>query len=1220
MKKLFALLLGLTLAGPALADRIYYVRSDGHDTASGAGNTNNASTGAWRTIANADTVTAVTSNTTVIVYTMSPADTGTAATTKWAPANAGAGFSKMITLRFVHASPDSMVVWPISDIALKNYCRIVGFRIGSTTDSTTSIGGIGGTGESVDSCAVNTATWSFWNAHNGKIAHSRIVITGVGTSLDGVFDFGGSLDPDTSSSCIAAHCQYDTLRANAIQIRNLGDANGGKRGIGFMNGTMYCRVDSNRTEFRWWPDGSGDPSGSENLSLYFRESLGDTLEYNRWIYEAGDASHYHGTKALAIQPLIYRSGTIFNYCHSDTFDVGFYEVTSSGWSWGTHLSRVSAAKTSGSWICLYGETSDRGAPSQTKYLTMRGCVARGLGYWEFQESTRGDTLENNIVAMSGSGQPALWGFATTSSPECDSCYVVHNTFYAPSGVGFGFDFDSNTAHIFGAHSYVSSNIFFGGTTGTCGRNQAGFYAQDTTGAHIGKNLVWMSNNTSGTPYAVNMWTSNGYSCNDGRTIASRTQNPTFVNGTIGPSLDLTPKLGADAYYVGSYVGAIAFASPPSNNVFYVDGGLGNDAWDGTSAHPWRTLAKANASLPAPSTDYGDVILYIAPGLYNDPIAPVAVPGNGKRFYFIAKSITSPPTVAVNIGGGGGQMALVGTYETLRGISFSGLSIGSTAVADTIAQCDIAGNLTIAPGAYYQTIVKSNVYGTTVKIAVPDDATAAASTSLLKTVKLSIYDSSFPYLAETATDPGFRMGYATTTGNAYRALCDSALIRNCTFRGTSPQGSSGLGLFRLRYTCNSTWEGNKLFPVQNDISSASTVWLSVRDSSINLIMRRDTVLAGGSGQQTMYMSGMGAVNTSVTKSTIDSCYFSNTNGPLFVYQDGMSADSLVYSTFIAPQDRALWVWSRAVGRNAIKHCTFVSRLEPSVVPKGVVDFSTGSPIFSSDSTIFQSNIIYNAWPREYHPLGTTANSNQTMVGGVIANCCASGSKAETWLKSEYNLYSVWTYSDSSGSRWSDHSFLWFDSGKYGAAPGPVNARMPSWDTRMAADSLSVWGSAQFNYGAASNDTMPGIGTFDPHIGPNSAGKGNALGGTDAGALAVAGSATALIYDYGAIQIDSRYSTSRDSIFTVKNTGTAELDVTITITGSGFTSNMVLSPLTMALAAGERLPVSMAWTGLGNTGFAGKLYINLATNDPGRPKIKIPVLFTTSSSSGGWGIEE
>lgn len=116
----------------------------------------------------------------------------------------------------------------------------------------------------------------------------------------------------------------------------------------------------------------------------------------------------------------------------------------------------------------------------------------------------------------------------------------------------------------------------------------------------------------------------------GTSIASSTgviSGTPSVAGTYTVAVTLTTSSGP----AGTVTLTIVVAGAPSAaQNFYIDGALGNDAWDGSSAAfvsgttgPWRTLSRANNVQPHAS---GHVDIWVAPGVYRNQVYAPAYSG------------------------------------------------------------------------------------------------------------------------------------------------------------------------------------------------------------------------------------------------------------------------------------------------------------------------------------------------------------------------------------------------------------------------------------------------------------------------------------------------------------------------------------------------------------------------------------------------------------------
>ena len=715
--------------------------------------------------------------------------------------------------------------------------------------------------------------------------------------------------------------------------------------------------------------------------------------------------------------------------------------------------------------------------------------------------------------------------------------------------------------------------------------------------------------------------------------------------------------------------ALSAAAAFGNSTRYVDQQLGSDTNDGQSLTqsgplhgPWKSIEKANASMPAAATDSGNVTVYIKPGHYSGTPLPASVAANGKRYSFIATDLTTPSLFSIHYPNTSQQMPLASTYLSLHGFNIiGGLSAQSGAQFDSVLDCIIAGNLSVDQ-SYYLTLARCSGLGATISIG--HTAHDAAST-LPVLIHYSMHDCTFNNLTGGPNNNAVMCGISDASKLYHRQLVDSLLWRNCTFTTNIPDGPQGHEdqSFRFYYTPNATLDGCHLYVHQNENDgSESGVILAFRDSSLKFTLNRDTLVADGSGRQNIFITHGGNIPGTVNGGVVDSCYFSNTKDDLFIWQDGIRTATVSYSTFVA-QDPGVTVFgvpavqsgsTVVVGPNSITHCTFAGNHSTGPYNRGAVSFLFNAG-FSTDTTKFYSNIIYSSMSAQQNTIFKTCSPCNTCsppitCAGYSTDCglyleIGGTTKGEQFFKTNWNLYQYMPYKTVAHDR---AGGVYTGNGYDNWIPGATNHLMTQMTTalslnaaadstarkaaRLKSDSLSVFGDAAFGYGlqpsvsamieTAGTDApvyglVPVDGSFDPHIGASSAARGMAKDSTDAGAVAYALTPQAQILSTAldGIPVNFKASATTDTAFVVKNSGSGTLTATLSVSGSE-AAGISLGSSSLSLTNGQRTAVSLAYTSQwspthSRPGLA--TYVVIATNDPALPTIRIPIKFNVSSTS-------
>jgi hypothetical protein len=478
------------------------------------------------------------------------------------------------------------------------------------------------------------------------------------------------------------------------------------------------------------------------------------------------------------------------------------------------------------------------------------------------------------------------------------------------------------------------------------------------------------------------------------------------------------------------------AGPAAAATYYVTTG-GNDSGAGSQAAPWRTLAKANATLVA-----GDVCM-IAGGTYTDPISPAASGTAGARINYVG-SVTNPASVTV------GAVSITRAYVGVKGVKSTGglllFYTSETAKAwhDSVAYCVFASGATLW-GAKDCMVARNTINGPVAMVMnngysyVPGTANCAYDTLRGNVISIG-----------TILNKGFQI-----RGFAQYCLVDSNRVTGffAAVNGGDLQGRYFYNSYYNTFRDNS-WRFEADGP---PTGGDEYTGFALRDSSSYNLFERDSMLLG---VQSGWPIGGRLVNSGVaewvgqcTGNRWAGCFFQTTG---FVFsQDILREAVLENCVFASNQNTPLWLLN-GVKNTTIRNCTFYAWSGPAIRVDG--DIRLGG------------NQIY---------------SNLFCADSVAA--CYSGRSVithgySTGFTQDYNVFYARTAT--AGVTASGQSIYWGSSAC--SAPGAGTA----WANATGNDTHSKYGApllANASWAA-----------FDPHVQAGSAVIGAAQGGGDAGA--------------------------------------------------------------------------------------------------------------------------
>jgi hypothetical protein len=537
---------------------------------------------------------------------------------------------------------------------------------------------------------------------------------------------------------------------------------------------------------------------------------------------------------------------------------------------------------------------------------------------------------------------------------------------------------------------------------------------------------------------------------------------------------------------------LSFAAGPAAAATYYVTTAGIDTNAGTQAAPWRTLAKANATLVA-----GDVCR-IAAGTYSDPISPV----NSGTSYRPGGMITYVGSIANPAGVAVPSLVLGNPYVSVKGVTITTTADAMlSGTRDSLSYCIIT-----AAGADYPRIsggsdnVMSNCVVNSNRFAVTSAGTTVPGT-----------DVDYVVHVERDTIRNCTFNLVTQTGDTglityFRSVVNT-VVDSTRFNITTSPGAPGGSFIRIFYC-----EGMTFKDCRWDLNESSGVdkagWFALRDSTHNMTFLRDTfnLTATGAGTVAFIPSCHGNEQTGAlllgedaqTLNTYSYCVWKVLGTLAYTgavyYSDGCMEQTFDHCTFITDQGAALYF--NALVRNLrIDHCTFYSR-------------APGAYAVVDNQEVNSTGGIYQVpW-----------TGTNTVTNNLIASFQSTG-----WTREAMNLrYGV-------GSNLaSDHNLFFTPRGadySIGAAPGWYSApgNGTPWNLLTGQDGSSLFGDPKLaNTSSAAS--------FDPRLLSTSPAIGGAADGSDIGAIPFAtggGDQTppAAVTDLGAVQASNDYALLR-----------------------------------------------------------------------------------------------
>lgn len=479
--------------------------------------------------------------------------------------------------------------------------------------------------------------------------------------------------------------------------------------------------------------------------------------------------------------------------------------------------------------------------------------------------------------------------------------------------------------------------------------------------------------------------------------------------------------------------------PAAAATYYVSTG-GNDSNAGTQAAPWRTLAKANATLVA-----GDACL-IAAGTYTDPISPAANGSAGARITYVG-SLANPGSVVV------ANLYSNRAYITMKGVRTTGAcqlyytSESAKPVRDSVAFCILSG--LDFWGAKNCSVSRCTING---KVAFLQDHGYAGNPD--------------PWVANSAEDT---VRYNTVIGGAFagklcyvRGYTQYCVIDSNRFSGSftvALGGDNAYGRYLYNSYYNTFRDNSWRFEADGELTGGGEFTaFAMRDSSSHNLFERDTMLCGVQSGFTiggrLCNSGSAPGQNLCVGNRWNGCFYQATGW--MANLELLNGATIENSVFASSNNMGLWL-SGNVQNSIIRNCTFYSLHSPAL--------QVGGDLRLGGATQIYNNIFY-------------ADSVAACFSGrpVLFQGYATG------FSEDYNVF--YSRAAAAGVTAASQAVYWASS-----ACSPVGAGT-AWASASGNDVHSKWGAPLFN------DER--WGSLDPRLRSGSAAIGAAQGGGDAGA--------------------------------------------------------------------------------------------------------------------------
>lgn len=639
---------------------------------------------------------------------------------------------------------------------------------------------------------------------------------------------------------------------------------------------------------------------------------------------------------------------------------------------------------------------------------------------------------------------------------------------------------------------------------------------------------------------------------------------------------------------------------------------GNDNNDGsTYALRWATWTKANADLQP-----GDVC-YATPGTHTGTPNPAntgsSPTGNGRITiigYSLLGDCFTNQTARDQVRFANG--AITRPYLTIYAVHVNAsLDLQDAGDRDSIGWCTYDGDMYV--NGDYSTVTRCEFRGQRIAIG---RYVALGSVTVSDTMTWNRFPNLGQGVAFSCTDPGDggesieQWGLTQAAGGSW-ARVDSCVYENNWRKITMDPCSMDTHPRIMFYTRYTRQTGNRLDLTLN----CTPKWqyaLRIRDSSYRDTLVRDTIIvtAGSPGKCWIGISTSGRSDwvNGVFETVVDSCFWNLSaagGGSYTVFQDHMTNVKLTHNTIVT-KGNALRAWD-INGKNTVQFNTLCS------TGGYVCDFSSdNSPGFGGAYTdtalIFRYNIVYNGHsPTRPDPFpGTQTGCVKFFTADFDSGMATTQKHAQRRLVANNNLYSYYGYATRVGDRsvngYRNTTVAGGPSaraGWCGNQPGDSTAtNMDSYENVFGVDSLSVYGSPQFDQGNSDSLLTE---DFNPMISMDSPARGIATGTADAGAVSYP--TTPLMSTSPAYVLFQPDLFGTSNVF-ITNIGDGVLHVSSCTIGSNFT----LSGVPTTVAAGSSATIGVTYVAGGRTTF-----LTVVSDDPLTPTLKIPII--VSSQEGG-----
>ena len=513
--RLALLVAALGLVSTQAQAATYFVRSDGNDANAG---TSNAPSGAWRTIAKANTV--LRAGDVVNVLSLNAADTSSTTANVIRPAASGTnapGGTGRIVYQGNPASPQSLPVHMV-DITRQSYITVRGFRLKNGYGINGQANGAPAVYNVIENCFI-VGRIAMRGAQNCRVSNSVM-------RLQSPRGFAAAYWAGADDLEGKPWCQSDTLRDNVI---DLGITGGDHRAFfvrGFTNNCVFAR---NRVTTLC--DRAGSPDvGLTTYVIAIEESFANYYHDNRWEFEmANQLDNQARWAAIAV-----RSGTHHNLWERDTLMMGANssESIQGDISLGQHSGVDSAEVYANRWKnCFF----------KTKYSGIR-----------FQYRLKDGLIENcTFVNL----RRAALEIEDNSGVSLDNSVIRHNTFYSRDMPAF---LIGARVQVLGTNR-VESNIFYGNSAVNCTR---GVCQWPNANVSSDRNLYFATTGPSSAALRVNSSCfgigAGSSACANGDECNSLWSDPRLANvsfASFNPALlPGSPAVGSQ--FVDGYAGAI----------------------------------------------------------------------------------------------------------------------------------------------------------------------------------------------------------------------------------------------------------------------------------------------------------------------------------------------------------------------------------------------------------------------------------------------------------------------------------------------------------------------------------------------------------------------------------------------------------------------------------------------------------------------------------------